>query len=281
MWLAAVLVMVSFAPGRADDTPLAPMPWHLVDIWWDLGRDAPFESYAIDVTITGEIPPSSNLYIAPIGLGHLSKTPFYGGIQTQVDGTTRKDPRLRKLGPGLIFSMWNERELDAIRPSLGGYFQSSGHEGDFVSIRRPYAWKPGRYTYKIIRMDRQEVDGKTYTWVGVFVYSRENDENVFVGALRFPGENLVLDRKIAGFVEVYGPRIDPATIPHFTVQFGNLTINSEPVVPVSADAIYPPGVPDSAEARAEDGQVRIRIGDPIANRTRRTVRLISGSAGKP
>ena len=55
------------------------MPWHLVDIWWDIGQDAPFESYSIDVDISDDVPSTKNLYISPIGIGHLNNIPFYGG----------------------------------------------------------------------------------------------------------------------------------------------------------------------------------------------------------
>ena len=180
------------------------MPWHLVDLWWDLGEESPFQSYSIDVTISDDVPSTTNLYIAPIGIGHLSETPFYGGIQTQADGHTMTDRRIRKIGPGFLMSMWGERSLDAIRPSIGGLCQSSGHEGDFVSVRRPYEWSKGTYTHRVARMDEEVIDGTPYTWVGAFVYSHEKDENVFVGALRFKGEDLVLSRKVASFVEVYG-----------------------------------------------------------------------------
>jgi hypothetical protein len=160
---------VSGQEKPAQEPRYSRMPWHLVDVWWDINKDVPFQSYSIDVTIDDEIPPSTNLYIAPIGLGHFGKTPFYGGLQTQVDGHTKKDPEVRKLGPGFLFSMWDERSLDAIRPSLGGFCQSSGHEGDFVSVRRSYEWHKGTYTFKMVRMDREEIDGKPFTWVGVFV----------------------------------------------------------------------------------------------------------------
>src|SRR5262249_6212060 len=162
-------------------------------------------------------PSSVNLYLSPVGLGHLSRTPFYGGLQTQVDGHTKKDPKLRTLGPGCLFSMWGERSLDAIRPSEGGFCQSSGHEGDVVSVRRPYDWKKGTYTYRLTRMDQESSDGQPCTWVGAFVYSHQKDENVFVGALRFKGERLVLDRKVANFVEVYGRQRPVADIPKVTV----------------------------------------------------------------
>ena len=44
------------------------------------------------------------------------------------------------------------------RPSVGGFCQSSGHEGDFVSVRRPYEWKKGKFTYKVVQMDKEEID---------------------------------------------------------------------------------------------------------------------------
>ncbi|NLY02877.1 MAG: hypothetical protein GXY83_43040 [Rhodopirellula sp.] len=78
-------------------------------------------------------------------------------------------------------------------------------------------------------MDEEEVDGKPHTWVGAFVYSHEKDENVFTGALRFKGEDLVLSRKVASFVEVYGRRIPVREIPKVTVMFGTLKVNGKAV----------------------------------------------------
>jgi hypothetical protein len=170
--------------------------------------------------------------------------------------------------------MWGQRSLDSIRPSVGGFCQSSGHEGDFVSVRRPCEWKKGKYTYKVVRMDREEVDGKPFTWVGVLVYSHVKDENVFVGALRFPGENLVLARKVASFVEIYGHKIPLSEIPKLTVTFGNLKVNGKPVKVTSADAVYPKKVPDYAEVVAKDGALAVEVGRPIENRKERNVRLI-------
>ena len=276
------LVVLTPAPGAGDDQPpkgeekYAPMPWHLVDTWWDIGEDAPFESLAVDVTISDDVPSSVNLYIAPIGLGHLSKNPFYGGIQTQADGCTKKDQNLRTLGPGLLLSMWGERSLDAIRPSEGGFCQSSGHEGDFVSVRRPYAWQKGQYTYRLTRMDQETTDGKPFTWVGAFVYSHEKDENVFVGALRFQGEKLVLDRKVANFVEVYGRRRPVADIPKVTVTFGPPIVNGKAASQASAEATYPEGVPDYADTAAKDGSLVITVGNPVIGREKRQVKLIDG-----
>ncbi len=250
------------------------MPWHLVDHWWDVGQDEPFESLAVDVTISDDVPSTVNLYISPVGLGHLSKSPFYGGIQTNADGNTKKDPKLRGIGPGFLFSMWGERSLDAIRPSEGGFCQSSGHEGDFVSVRRSFAWKKGKYTYRLTRMDQETIEGKPYTWVGAFVYSHEKDENLFVGALRFKGEKLVLDRKVANFVEIYGPRRPVADIPKVTVTFGPPVVNGKAPASPSAEAIYPKGVPDYAESVAKDGSIVVTVGTPVEGREKRKVVLI-------
>lgn len=270
--IAALLSSIS----HAQEQQYARMPWHLVDLWWDTGKDVPFESYSIDVTISEDLPASTNLYIAPIGLGHLSKIPFYGGIQTQADGNTKSDTKLRKIGPGFLMSMWGERSLDAIRPSQGGFCQSSGHEGDFVSVRRPYEWKKGKYTYRVVKMDKQVVDGKPATWVGAFVHSHEKNENIFIGALRFKGEGLVLERKIASFVEVYGGKIPVDEIPKVIVTFGSLKVNGEALDAPAVEAVYPKAVPDYADAKANEGSVVIEVGKSVENRTERRVRLVGG-----
>ena len=268
-----LFLALTAVPPLGPEQPSKPPPWHLVDIWWNTGEDRAFENYSIDVTISDDVPSSVRLYVAPIGIASLGGTKFYGGIQTMADGYTKQDRRLRRIGPGFLMSMWGERSEDAIRPSVGGLFQSSGHEGDFVSVRRPYEWTKGTYTYWVVRMDREAVGKRTFTWVGAFVYSHEKDENIFVGALRFPGENLVLDKSLASFVEIYGPRIPVEEIPEVTVTFGNLRVNGEAVENPSATALYPKDVPDYVEAAGEDGKVVVRVGKPV-ERTKRQVKLL-------
>ena len=54
LFLTVAVLGVGFAPASSDppkDEPkYAPIPWHLVDTWWDLGKETPFESLAVDVT---------------------------------------------------------------------------------------------------------------------------------------------------------------------------------------------------------------------------------------
>ena len=273
-WTSAVVFTLLAWPTLGAEPQHPPPPWHLVDLWWDIGQETPFESYSIDVTISDDVPSTTNLYIAPIGIAHLNKIPFYGGIQTQADGYTKRDQRLRKIGPGFIFSMWGQRSLEAIRPSIGGFCQSSGHEGDFVSVRRPYEWQKGKFTYKVVRMDKEEIDGQAFTWVGVFVYPHEKEENVFIGALRFKGQDLVLSRRLASFVEVYGRRIPVSEIPKVTVAFGNLAVNGRPVKVRGATAIYPKNVPEYAEAVRKDETVVVTVGQVVEKRKERKVVLI-------
>jgi len=52
--IAILFVVLGLAPSAGQDQPkgetkYAPMPWHLVDHWWDIGQDTPFESLAVDV----------------------------------------------------------------------------------------------------------------------------------------------------------------------------------------------------------------------------------------
>lgn len=264
-----VTVALANEPEKKPERKIGNTPWHLVDLWWDRAEAQPFESLALDVEIADEVPTDINLYVAPVGIAHLNKTPFYGGIQTNADGNTRSDPKLRKIGPGFLMSMWGERSLDAIRPSDGGLLQSSGHEGDFVSVRRPFAWKKGKFTYRVVRMEKQLIDGKPYRWVGAFVRVHATDENIFVGALRFPGDDLKLSHNTASFVEIYGRRIAYDKIPKVTITFVNLRVNDEPAQLTKVAAVYPGDVPDYAAATWSQNAASVKVGEEVADRKQR------------
>jgi hypothetical protein len=47
-FVAVTLIDVE-APAQESESEFKSTPWHVVDIWWDTGRDMPFESYSIDV----------------------------------------------------------------------------------------------------------------------------------------------------------------------------------------------------------------------------------------
>jgi len=263
-FLIPLLTILCLCPAWAADRVGNP-PWHLVDYWWDFGKETEFKSYEVDFNLSNDVDPKVRLYIAPIGLGYLNKVPFYGGIQTQSDGyLVHPHPRRREyIGKGAIFSRWNERDIKATRKSKGGLFESGGYEGDFISVRNKCRWTKGRYTYRIKRGKTETINGKEHTWVEASVFSHADKKTVSIGALRFPGAKLILGRRLAGFIEIYGPRIPLTSIPKITVTFEAWRINGKATPPKSALAYYPRNVPQYAQSKAEGKQVIGTIGKNV------------------
>jgi hypothetical protein len=61
-----------------------------------------------------------------------------------------------------------------------------------------------------------------------------------------------------------------------TVTFGPPLVNDTATKNPMADAIYPKGVPDYADAVAKDGSLVITVGQPVEGRQKRRVKLIEG-----
>ena len=219
-------------PGPWSDTalirlwPPAPdvqvsRPWHFTNIWMDFD-EAPtdFDTFcltvAVEIDVYGRIP----IYISPFNQ-KINKLGFYAGIQTDIRGFVDKaNPRFEARGRGAIFSRWEERDLDAIREAPGGLHESSGYEGNFISVRNDLAWSRGSYELCLVKADR--VDGEplpedyeaediaygwgrfVHTWVRFEVTEEASGETTLVGALAFPGETLALDGTTTVFYEAYG-----------------------------------------------------------------------------
>lgn len=228
------------------------MPWHLADIWWSLPAESvtdDFQTLEVDVTIVGKLDDSLRLYIAPFGLGSLSGTKFYGGIQTHMAAQTKTNPNRQNIGRGGIFSMWGERDLDAIRTAEGGFMESSGHEGDFISIRRKLNWSQGTYTCRLEVAEQVTIDEKPYTWVRYSIHDHQTNRQVDCGSLRFPNHHLKLGKSVAGFVEIFGRKPDQHVIPQdLTITFSAPRVNGNTPAKPGCRAIYPKGVPDVVRA---------------------------------
>ena len=135
--------------GRSDlYTPIMP-PEHMAYIWWEWSANrADFESLEVDFTIhndAGDFSSRHGLYLM-LGFSHIAGVPFYFGLQTNVN-----DPAAGPRGKGLIFSRWETRDLDDARVAdpVEGWTESSGHEGDFIGVRRSYEWEAGDYRVRI------------------------------------------------------------------------------------------------------------------------------------
>ena len=254
-------------------------PWHVANIWWDFTKPVEhFTSLEIDVTIDRDVPSTYNLYIAPCGVAKISDMQFYGGIQTNINGWPNKESRERVFpGKGAIFSRWSSDKttpigLDHVR--VGGsdsVVESAGYEGEFASVRRPFAWTKGTYTYCIEKGEGEEVNGKACTWFHCRVKSAQGAVHE-VGSLRFEGTDFTFWARHSAFVEVYGTaKIPHSGIPKVNVTFGWPRLNGQKAVVKKTSAYYPdptkgsPGSPDCAWVKADAEKCVVEVG-PIFKR---------------
>ena len=262
----------------ADEIPppkLPPLPWHVADVWWKFEEATPhFESLDVDVTIDRDVPSTVNLYVSPCGLGELSGVRFYGGLQTNANGWPSKTEHVRDfIGKGGIFSRWGKGKLSVAqaRGAEGTHFEAADYEGDFVSVRRAFAWTKGTYTWSLRATDIETVDDHEFTWVGCFVTAHDTGTARYIGSLRFEGKDLTFWNQHAAFVEVYSTaQIPRSEIPEVQVTFGYPRVNGQPPKLKSARVVHPSpggrsGSPDCAKAEASGSSVVVSVG-PIFSR---------------
>jgi hypothetical protein len=247
-------------------------PWHVVNVWWDFQKPVEhFESLSMDVTIDRDVPATYNLYISPCGIAQINGLQFYGGLQSNINGwASAEDHKRLHPGKGVIFSRWSSDKKTPIGLShvrVAGpdcLMESAGYEGEFASVRRPFAWTKGTYTWEIVKDKTEKVDGKTNTWFTCQVKDAKN--TVFpAGSLRFEGEDFTFWAKHSAFVEVYSTEKIPSSgIPKVNVTFGWPRINGQPVPMKKVSAFYPhdsgPAAPDCATAKAEGDSVKVEVG---------------------
>ncbi len=224
------------------------MPWHLVNLWWAFENETPdFESIEVDFSINQDVDSAKlNLYIAPIGLGQFNGTAFYGGIQTNSGGwpaASIDEKRVRDIGKGAIFSRWGKgaMSLDNARAAVDGCYESAGYEGDFVSVRRPFNWTAGKYTYRLSKADYEHNKDGEFTWVSAAVTNCDTGETRFVGSLRFPGKTLKFWNKSSSFVEIYGgKKVEISELPALEVRIAATPrINGKPAATKKLSVVFP------------------------------------------
>lgn len=255
----ALALFLALPAVRADDlsrtSAYKKMPWHLLDVWWELENDVEnFEELTITIRLMGRLTPRIRLYIAPVGMIWLNDAPAYGGIQTRANKFEGHE------GKQIIFSRWDERRREFIRPAPGATWRSAGTEGDFISIRQRMEWDEGAYRI-VIRRAREANDDVDGTWVEYQVCVVKDETCTTAGALKFPGRTLKLRKRIGSFVEIYGRPIDPETIPHVVMTFGEVKINGKPAKLEEAVAIFPTRVPQYINAFSPlPGAIDVELG---------------------
>lgn len=223
-------------------------PWHLTDILlYSANEPQDIQSYCTTFTIQGRVPDNINLYISPFGQ-RINQISFYGGIQTHIDGYTNKNHSrntFMEKNRGAIFSRWEERNVDAIRQAPGGLVKSSGHEGNFISVRNDFTWSQG--TYRLCLRKSDVVEGEplpanynaetiAYSWgryehtyVRMEATDMSTNKTTSIGALAFPGKTLSLRTLNVIFVEIYGHggTFYVKDVPSFSLSFSNFQVDGK------------------------------------------------------
>lgn len=87
-----------------------------------------------------------------------------------------------KLSTKFIWSRWDTRDKADARPAEGAEIVSSGHEGDFVSVRYPYSFGKGTYTVHVMMRETDSIG----TWYEMGIYDHQKKVWTKIGRLRFP-----------------------------------------------------------------------------------------------
>lgn len=265
------------AMAEAAGVTLPKLPWHVANIWWNYEKPVEnFSSLEVDITIDRDVPDTYNLYISPCGTADMNGMSFYGGLQTNINGWANKESRERvHRGKGAIFSRWSADKktpigLDHVRTAADDCLvESAGYEGEFASVRRPFAWTKGTYTWSLTKGATEEIDGKPHTWFTCRVKPADG-EATEIGSLRFEGKEFTYWARHSAFVEVYSTaKIPRSGIPKVVVTFGAPRINGVALPSKQTTAYYPdkggPDSPDCAKITADGTNCVVTVG-PIFKR---------------
>uniref|UniRef100_A0A7V4TX94 DUF3472 domain-containing protein n=1 Tax=Candidatus Caldatribacterium saccharofermentans TaxID=1454753 RepID=A0A7V4TX94_9BACT len=172
------LIMMLFVAGcSVAPTPSEPIQGVLGGlhyVWWHFYAGS-FREVTVSFTIHEDFPTRDGMYLQ-MYQSEINGIPFYFGIQTRVG-----KPGFGLTGKGVIFSRWGTRDLTNAEVAPGGWTESAGYEGDFISVRKGYDWKAGKYTMRIAYV-RSDTLGD---WYGVWI-GDENAVEEYAGSLRFP-----------------------------------------------------------------------------------------------
>ena len=262
----------------AIEAKLPPQPWHLADIWWTFEHATTnFETLEVEVTVDRDVPATCNLYVSPCGIAKINDLDFYGGLQSNINGWANATNQTRvHPGKGAIFSRWsNDKKtpvgLESVRVAGPDCLvESAGYEGEFASVRRPFAWTKGTYTYQISKAQTEARNDRTNTWFTCRVKDGAGQVHE-IGSLRFEGSDFTFWARHAAFVEVYSTATIPdSAIPEVKVTFGYPRINGQFPKLKSARVTHPAageqsGSPDAATAVADGANVVVTLG-PIFQR---------------
>jgi hypothetical protein len=161
---------------------------------WDFPRGMRIESLSWDLTFHTEFADTPGLFVQLYD-GPVNGIGKYFGFQTTIDGG---------LGRGLLYSRWETRDRRLARAGSGSLFYDSGHEGDFISVRKSYGWKKGSYRVEF-QIVESGVDG---VWYGLTCVDMATNSQVDVGSLFFP-HGSGISNGCGTWLELYTTTFDP------------------------------------------------------------------------
>ena len=237
---------------------------HVSWIWSEVGSPHQ-ESIEIDFTIHNNVDDWSDrhgLYLI-LAQSNVSGTGFYFGLQTDMyryDGPTINTRK------GVIFSRWETRDLAHTRVAPGGWNISSGAEGNFIGVRRPYEWSAGAYRARLARYDSD----RRGDWYGLWITDVDRGRTTWMGALWFPrvdGQPTELGSSFSSHIEIYGSPLRLINIPEWHVSL-KAPLGDIKVTPAYADTRYQYDIPNTdISYHADENAVHMRIGGDTQRQT--------------
>jgi hypothetical protein len=145
-----------------------------------------------------------------------------------------------------------------------GLCESAGYEGEFCSVRRPYTWTEGTYTFSLVKEESLLFKGTQHSWVALDLTNKNKSETYRIGRLLFQGDTLQLRRNIAAFLEIYSTEKIPfSDVPEAIVTFGYPRINNKELPLNKVTAVHTTtGIassPNVADVTSKDNDISISI----------------------
>ncbi|MDE0143474.1 MAG: hypothetical protein OXI80_08210 [Caldilineaceae bacterium] len=202
-------------------------PEHMAFLWWHWPSGQQFRTLQFDFTVhndPGNFSEQHGLYLM-LCYSTISDVGFYFGLQTNVH-----DPQRGYRGKGLIFSRWETRDLAnaKVADPEEGWTQSSGHEGDFIGVRRSYDWGAGDYR-ATLTPDGADSDGE---WFGLWITDKAAGETTWIGSLKFPYQDgtAAVRSPVYTTMEIYGASLRAFEIPEWHVSLDRPLGDDEPPI---------------------------------------------------
>ena len=213
-------------PGRPDLYKAVSVPEHISNIWWRWPTRDEADELTIDFTIHNDVELGEDHgYYLMLASGEISDVGFYFGFQTDLYSPTPPHSR----GKGVIFSRWGTRDLElASWDETEGFAQSSGHEGDFIGVRRQYDWSAGRYR---ARLAPDGPTGEHGRWYGLWITDLDAGDTTWIGSMLFPVVNgtAQVAKSLYSTIEVYGyGSVKPIDLPAWHVSIAPLVADGTP-----------------------------------------------------